>query len=274
MAETFREQVILITGASEGIGRELALQLSGEGAYLVLASRRQEKLEAVAQECHARGGRALAIATDVSEASDCRNLIDSAVKTFGQLHMLINNAGISMYARFADLHDPGMVERIVRVNFLGATYCTSYALPALRKTQGRIVAVSSLAGKILGPGATGYVASKAALGSFFNALRTELRSEKVSVTVAYPAFVRTEIFKRFLDAEGRPGPDKTARIPSWTMMPVDRCARRIIEAARLRRQEVAPTLVDRSILALHRFAPWLVERFWQRTLEADFAAAT
>jgi short-subunit dehydrogenase len=270
MAETFRHQVVLITGASDGIGRELALQLAGEGARLALASRNREKLEQVARECEARGGRALAVPTDVGAASACRNLIDAVLAEFGQLHMLINNAGISMYARFADIADLGMLEQILRVNFLGAMYCTSYALPALRKTQGRIVAVSSLAARIIAPGGTAYAASKAALGSFFAALRAELRSEKISVTLAYPGFIRTTIFQRFLDAQGNPGPDMTARIPRWTMMSVERCARRIISAARRRRREVSPSMVDRLILALNRWFPRLVERFWQRTLERDF----
>lgn len=270
MTESFRQQVVVITGASDGIGRELARQLADEGAWLALASRSPEKLAAVAQECQDRGGRALVIPTDVGEATACRKLIDETVQVFGRLHMLINNAGISMYARFADLRDPGLMERLLRVNFLGAMYCTGYALPALKQTQGRILVVSSLAAKILAPGASGYAASKAALGSFFSALRTELRSERVSVTVAYPGFVRTDIFQRFLDAEGKPGPDRTSRIPPWTMLPVEQCARRLIEAARRRRKEATPTLPDRLILAVNRFAPWLVERFWQRTLQSDF----
>ncbi len=88
--------------------------------------------------------------------------------------------------------------------------------------------------------------------------------------MAYPGFVRTDIFKRFLDAEGKPGPDMSSRIPGWTVMVVARCARRILESARRRRREVPATLFDRFILAVHRYFPRLVERFWQRTLERDF----
>jgi short-subunit dehydrogenase len=271
MADCFREQGILITGASEGIGRELALQLAGEGARLALASRNEERLGQVVRECLARGGRALAVPTDVGAAADCRAFVEAAVREYGQVNMLINNAGISMYARFGDLKDLGLIDRIMAVNFLGAMHCTGHALPYLRQTRGRIVAVSSLAGKVIGPGGTGYVASKAALGHFFDSLRVELRSEEVSVTVAYPGFVGTEIYKRFLDGEGNFGPDKTSRIPRWAMLPVERCARRIIEAARRRRRQVPPTLCERLITGLHRAAPWLVEFFWQRTLAKDFA---
>jgi len=270
MAESFRERAVLITGASEGIGRELALQLSGEGAWLALVSRNKERLEAAARECTARGGQAVVFPADVGDPAACRECVEAAVKTFGRLDVLINNTGISMYARFSAIDDLGMLERIMRVNFLGAMYCTGHALPALRRTQGRIVAISSLAAKIVGPGAAGYAASKAAVCSFFEALRTELKPEKVSVTLACPGFVRTEIYRRFLDARGNAGPDMTPRIPRWTTISVERCARRIIAAARRRRQEVAPTLPDRLILAVHRFAPRLVERFWLRTLEKDF----
>jgi short-subunit dehydrogenase len=270
MADRFRDRVILITGASEGIGRELALQLAKEGAWLALASRTRERLEQLAQECKEHGGRAIVVLTDVADAAACRECVETTAKTLGRLDMLINNAGLSMYARFSAIQDPGMLERIVAVNFLGAIYCTSYALPFLKQTQGRIVAISSLAGKILAPGATAYGASKAAMRSFFDSLRTELRSETVSVTVAYPGFVRTEIYKRFLDPEGKPGPDMTSRIPRWTMMSVERCARRIIQAARRRRREVPPTFFDRLIFAVHRAAPWMVERFWRRTLDKDF----
>ncbi len=178
MAETFRQRVVLLTGASDGIGRELALQLSDEGALLVLASRTREKLEQTVRECLARGGRARAVPTDVGDPSACKDLVDSVLQEYGRLDMLINNAGLSMYARFSSITDLGLLEQIMRVNFLGAMYCTGYALPALRQTQGRIVAVSSLAGKILAPGASGYGASKAAMRSFFDALRVECaRSE-------------------------------------------------------------------------------------------------
>lgn len=270
MADSFRDQVVVITGASSGIGRELALQLAAEGARLALASRNARALEQVARECSARSGQAIAVAADVSEPLACRNLIDTTVRTYGRLDMLLNNAGISMYARFADIRDPLMLDRIMRVNFHSAVNCTSHALPYLAQTHGRIVAVSSLSGKIVSPGASGYAASKFALRGFFDSLRVELRCEKVSVTVAYPGFVRTEIFQRFLDAEGNHGPDWSVHIPRWAMMPVQRCARRVLEAARRRRREVPPTVLERLILVACRWTPRLVDRFWQRTLRKHF----
>jgi short-subunit dehydrogenase len=270
MTESFRDHVILITGASRGIGRELALQLAGERARLVLAARDPERLRGVVQGCTARGGTAVDVPTDVSDAAACRRLVESAVKTFGALHVLINNAGISMFARFAAVRDLGMLEHILRVNFLGSMYCTGHALPYLRRTQGRIVGVGSLLSKMPGPGGTAYAASKHALRGFYDSLRTELRADRVSVTVAYPGFVRTEIYQRFLDAEGGYGPDRSGRIPRWVMMSVERCARRIIEAARRRRGEVPPTLWERGMLAACNWLPApLLELFWQRPMRRN-----
>jgi short-subunit dehydrogenase len=268
--DSFRGQVALITGASDGIGRGLALRLAAEGARLVLGSRNIEKLRRVAGECEAQGGQAIAVPADVGRRDDCRKLVETAVETCGALHLLVNNAGVSMYARFSAVRDLGMLEHILRVNFLGAMYCTGYALPDLRRARGRVVAVSSLAGKMPGPGGTAYTASKYALRGFFDSLRTELKVEGVSVTVAYPAFVRTEIYKRFLDAEGSFGPDRSGRVPRWATMSVDRCAARILEAARRRRAEVPRTLLDGMLLAANRYLPWLVDLFWRRTLAMDF----
>ena len=269
MAESFRDRVVVLTGASRGIGRELALQLASEGAALVLASRNAERLGEVVRECTARGGRAVAVPTDVGDASACRALIEAAVQAFGPPDVLINNAGISMFARFAAVRDPAMLERILHVNFLGAMYCTHYALPYLRRTRGRIVAIASLIGKVPGPGGTGYVASKYALRGFYDSLRAELRAENVSVTVAYPGFVRTEIYQRFLDADGKYGPDRSHRIPRWAMMSAERCARRILAAARRRRREVPPTLIERGLLALYRLPAPIMDLFWQRPLRRN-----
>jgi short-subunit dehydrogenase len=269
MAESFRDCAVVLTGASRGIGRELALQLASEGAALVLASRDAERLAEVVRECTARGGRAVAVPTDVGDASACKALIEAAVQAFGPPHVLINNAGISMFARFAAVRDPAMLERILRVNFLGPMYCTHHALPYLRQTRGRIVAIASLISKVPGPGGTGYVASKYALRGFYDSLRAELQAENVSVTVAYPGFVRTDIYQRFLDADGKYGPDRSHRIPRWAMMSVERCARRILAAARRRRREVPPTLIERGLLALYRLPAPVMDLFWQRPLRRN-----
>jgi NAD(P)-dependent dehydrogenase (short-subunit alcohol dehydrogenase family) len=167
----FTEKVVVITGASRGIGAELAYQLSEQGARLALAARDISRLETVAGQCQARGGEAICIPTDVSEAILCQDLIEGAVKHFGRLDMLVNNAGITMWAKFEEVQDLTIYEKIMRVNYLGSVFCTYYALPYLKQSRGRLVAVSSLTGKAGVPTRSGYAASKHAMVGFFDSLR-------------------------------------------------------------------------------------------------------
>ncbi|MCK4531003.1 MAG: SDR family NAD(P)-dependent oxidoreductase, partial [Candidatus Marinimicrobia bacterium] len=142
----FKNKVIIITGASYGIGRELAHQLAEQGAWLVLAARSIEKLETVSEECVKLGGRVITVPTDISDQSQCKNLIDQTLKEYGKIDVLINNAGIALATRFENLEDLNLFEKVIAVNFFGAVYCTHYALPYLKESQGRLVAVSSLRG--------------------------------------------------------------------------------------------------------------------------------
>ncbi len=192
MAETFKDNVVIITGASSGIGREVALQLAAQGAKLSLAARDIERLEQVAAECRQRGAQALAVKTDVSIEAECRALIDRTVSEYGRIDTLINNAGISTWSPFDQLQDLGVLDQLMRVNYLGAAYCTFYALPYLKKSRGRLVAVSSLAGRNGIPARSAYAASKHAMTGFFDSLRIELADTGVSVTVIYPSFVTAD----------------------------------------------------------------------------------
>lgn len=201
----FSENVVIITGASAGIGRELSLQLADQGAWLSLAARDAEKLEDVAAQCRVRGsGKALAVPTDVAEKAQCKNLIEKTAAEYDRIDTLVNNAGITMWARFDELEDLAMLEKIMQVNYFGSVYCTHYALPFLKKSKGRLVGVSSLAGKTGVPTRSGYAASKHAMAGFFDTLRIELADHGVSVTMIYPGFVATEVRKRAAGADGRP----------------------------------------------------------------------
>jgi short-subunit dehydrogenase len=180
---SFRENVVVITGASSGIGRELAFQLADQGAWLSLAARNAERLDAAAAQSRERGGKALIVPTDVSQQSQCRNLIERTVAEYHRIDTLINNAGITMWARFEEIQDLSLLEWIMQVNYLGSLYCTYYALPYLKHTRGRIVGVSSLTGKTGVPTRSGYAASKHAMAGFFDSLRIELADDGVSVTI-------------------------------------------------------------------------------------------
>src|SRR5678810_1015502 len=195
---------IILTGASEGIGRALALALAARGARLALAARDRERLESLAQECRARGGEALAIPTDVTNQQDLEWLVNEAVKTFGGLDAVVHNAGITMWSRFDALADFSIFERLMEVNYLAPVRLTALALPHLKRSHGLLVAVASLAGLTGVPERSGYAASKHALIGFFDSLRIELRGSGVDVSVIAPDFVVSEIHKRAIGPDGEP----------------------------------------------------------------------
>ena len=196
--------VILVTGASEGIGRALALALAPQRVSLALAARNAERLAQLASECEAAGSAALAVPTDVTSEAQCRALIDATVARFGRIDVLINNAGGTMWSRFDALADWSVFEHLMRLNYLSAVHLTGLALPWIKQTQGRIVAVASIAGLTGVPERSAYAASKHAMIGFFDSLRIELKGSGVSVTVIAPDFVRSEIHKRALGPDGRP----------------------------------------------------------------------
>ncbi|HEX6912071.1 MAG TPA: SDR family oxidoreductase [Longimicrobium sp.] len=192
MAEAFRENVVILTGASDGIGREMALQLADQGAWLALAARDASKLEAVAAECRARGGRAVAVPTDVADEARCRALVERTVAEYGRVDTLVNNAGISMWARLDEVADLAPFQRMMQVNYFGSLYCTHAALPHLRaRGAGWVINISSLAGRNPFAGGAAYCASKAALNSFSESLMLEVRHDNIRVSTIMPGSVAT-----------------------------------------------------------------------------------
>jgi NAD(P)-dependent dehydrogenase (short-subunit alcohol dehydrogenase family) len=256
--------VVLLTGASAGIGEGVALRLAERGCRLALAARGAEDLERVAAACRARGGDAAAFVTDVADADACRRFVDDAVARFGRVDALVNNAGISMQVRFEDVTDLGVFERIMRVNYLGAVHCTHRALPHLRRASGRLAAVASLTALSGVPTRTAYAASKHAMRGFFDSLRVELADTGVTVTVAYPGFVATDIARRALGGDGRPIGARNVRDDE--VMTVDECARLIVRALDRREREVVMTARGKLARWLKLVAPALVDRIAARAI--------
>jgi len=257
--------VVAITGASKGIGAELARQLAAQGAKLVLAARNEKELEAVAEQCRKAGASVITVKADVAVERDCQAIVAGAVLAFGRLDTLVNNAGISMWARFEDIQDMSILERIMQVNYMGAVYCTHHALPHLRESKGRLVGVASLAGRTGVPTRTGYSASKHAMTGFFDSLRIELEGSGVTVTMIYPGFVATGI------RENATGPDGKAILVSpvkeGEVMGVEECARRIATAIARREREVVMTARGKIGLWLKLLAPSLIDRIAKRAIE-------
>ena len=261
-AQPFEDKVVIVTGASSGIGKALTLRLAGAGALQALAARNAERLDALAVECRRLGGDAVALPTDVSDEAGCRNLIEQTVERYGRIDTLINNAGFSQGAALADLPDLTAFKQVLAVNLLGVVQCTYYALPHLKATGGRIANIASLGGKVGVPGNTSYSASKFGVVGFSDALRMEMTRTGVSVTVICPYWVVTEFEEHLLDAQGRPAGPGGRAFYTDTMMTADRCAQITLDATWRRRREVvmwpgpaaawlkllAPGLLDRIVL--------------------------
>lgn len=254
-------QVFVITGASDGIGAELARQIArrhGDLCALVLAARGADKLEGVAAQCRALGAQVLVQPTDVGVEAQCRTLIEVAKTRFGRIDVLINNAGMSAHALFEDVTDLSWYETLMRINLWGSVWCTHAALPLLKASQGRIVAISSLAGLIAVPGRTAYGTTKSAMNGFFEALRLEVASAGVSVTLAYPGVVDTEIRRRGFNARGQAA--GVSRLKEEDAMPVDTCAALILAGVEQRQRDVVMTRRGKLARWLKLLAPSAVDR--------------
>jgi short-subunit dehydrogenase len=260
-----KDQVVVITGASKGIGAELARQLADRGAKLVLAARNAKELDAVADQCKSRGASVVTVKADVAVERDCAAIMSGAALAFGRIDVLVNNAGASMWARFEDIDDLSILARIMQVNYMGAVYCTSHALRYLRESGGVIVGVSSLAGRTGVPTRTGYSASKHAMTGFFDSLRIELADSGVAVTMIYPGFVATGIRENATGPDGKP--IQVSPVKEGEVMSVEACARRIVRAIERREREVIMTARGKIGLWLKLLAPSLVDRIARRAIE-------
>jgi NAD(P)-dependent dehydrogenase (short-subunit alcohol dehydrogenase family) len=208
---------------------------------------------------------AVAVPTDVTDPEACGRAVARAVEAFGGLDALVNNAGISMWARFDQVTDLSLFERIMRVNYLGAVYCTWHALPHLRRSDGLLVAVSSLTGKTGVPSRTGYAASKHALQGFFDSLRVELRRTGVDVLVVSPGFVATDIRATALGPDGE-RLTESPRDESRGTMSLESCVEQILDAMAHRRREVVMTAQAKVGMVVKLVAPGIVDRIAARAI--------
>jgi short-subunit dehydrogenase len=247
------DKVVVITGASSGIGKALAQDLADQGAKLVLAARRQTELDALAAELP---GETLVVLTDVSKEEDCQRLIEMTIQKFGRIDALVNNAGISQTTRFADEKSLDRYRAMMNVNYFGTLQCTFYALPYIQQSSGMIVAVSSMTGKLGVPTRTGYAASKHAIHGFLDSLRTELINTNVHILLACPGYVATDVRKV------ASGTDRDQINDAPDLMSAEECAAQIRRAMEEKRREI---LVVSSPLAklsplIRYFAPGYVDK--------------
>jgi len=245
---------VVITGASDGIGRALALEVAGRGARVTLSARSRDKLAAATDAITTGGGVAVAIPADVSSEGECRVLMEQAIAAQGPIDVLVCNAGIGSAIQGDDPIPIETIRRTMDVNFMGAVHATAAALPSLQETRGLIVAVSSLQGLLGFPKSCAYAASKHAMQGFFDSLRIDLAGA-VGVLVVSPGPVATNIHR----LDPTPGKKVSDEVLARQAMPVADCARLIRRAIEARRRDLVMTSAGRLAVRLYPFFPGFVD---------------
>jgi len=254
--EFFRNKSVLITGASAGIGEELAYQLAASGAKLTLAARRADELARVAQNIAARGSASpLTAICDVARDGDIERAVAEAVQGYGRLDVAFANAGFGVVGPVQKLSLEDY-RRQFETNVFGVLRTLYAALPELEKTRGNFAIVGSVSGWVGSPGASPYSMSKFAVRALADCITPELRAIGVKLTLLSPGFVASDI--RRTDNRGVVHRDAADPIPAWLQMSTERCARQMLQAVARGRRERIITGHGKMFVALERFAPWIV----------------
>jgi short-subunit dehydrogenase len=257
-------KVVIVTGASSGIGLATALEFLNKGSKVVLAARSIDKVDKRILEPYK--GDYLLVPTDVTIEKDAENLINKTVEAFGKIDILINNAGVSMRALFNDV-DLAVIHKLMDVNFWGAVYCTKYALPHVLKTKGSVVAVSSIAGFKGLPARIGYTASKYALHGFIDVLRTENMYKGLHVLLIAPGFTASNIRNTALLADGQQqggSPRKEEK-----MMSAEKVAHHVYNGISNRKRQVVLTSAGKATVILNKLFPRWVDKMVYKQLAKE-----
>ena len=258
----FRGKSVLITGASSGIGEELAVQFGQAGAKLTLAARRTDLLAALAQRIALAGAPTpLALACDVTQDDSVETAVAAAAQHWGHLDVAIANAGFGVVGPFAKLSVTDF-RRQFETNVFGVLRTLYAALPQVRRSHGNLVIIGSVAGWASSPGAAPYAMSKFALRALADSITPELARSGVKVTLISPGFVESDI--RRIDNQGNLHADSKEPIPAWLVMSREKAARQILGAVVRGRREAIITGHGKALVALARFAPWILRAFLRR----------
>lgn len=252
-----KDKVVIITGGSSGIGRALAFEFGRKGSKILITGRNEEELSITAQALREDNISVHAIRADVTLPEDNKRMAEEALRVFGRIDILINNAGISMRAVFEDV-DPAVIRKVMDINFFGVVYATKYCLPEIIKNRGSVIGISSIAGFRGLPARTGYSASKFALNGFLEALRTELLNTGVHVLTACPGFTASNIRKRSLTQDGSSQGESPRQ--EEKMMSAEECAVHIYRATVKRRRTLVLTLQGKLVVFLNKWLPSFADR--------------
>lgn len=259
MAGYYQDKVVVVTGGTDGIGKALVQLLLEQGARVSTCGRNHDKLYQLQKD---NSGNFLhTMVADVSSENDCRHFIESTIKAFGGIDILINNAGISMRALLKDA-TPEVIKKLIDVNFMGSVYCTKFALDTIIARKGTIVGVSSIAGYRGLPGRTGYSASKFALQGFLEALRTEMIEEGVHVMWVCPGFTTSNIRHAALNKDAQAHGETS--MDEDKMMPSDVCAAHILTSIEEKKRTLVLTFTGMRTVFLNRFFPAMTDKLVHR----------
>ena len=261
----FKDQVIVITGASSGIGKQLAIDLAGRGAIVAGCGRSIARLKETLKEVRRVSPSSLMIGCDISDAEQAQGMIRKILDDFGKIDVLINNAGIGMRRPFSET-DLAAIEEMLRTNYLGAVYCAHAALPSMiAQRSGHIVSVSSAAGLIPTLNLAGYCASKFALNGWAESLYYELKPLGVHVSIVCPGPVQTEFNRKFRDS--------VPKSPPNLILSSTEVTRAIIRTLETRRFEIVLPRQFALISAVRRHAPRLFRALAERKFRAQVRPA-
>ncbi len=254
-------RTVIVTGASSGIGRETAREFTRRRAHVVLASRNRQSLEALADELADYPGRRLVVPTDVTDRLAVEALVRRTVEEFDSVDVLVNNAGVGLFAPVAGGSIDNM-HHVFNVNFWGAVHCIQATVPYMRRQRrGHIVNVSSVLGKVAAPYLGMYSATKFALAAVSNALRSEMAGTGIHVSTVYPGLTDTPIHQNMMREVDVPDPPAYVRSVSPSAV-----ARRIAQAVRWNLRDAYVTLEDLAVVAAHPLAPgladWAMRLLW------------
>ena len=256
MRETLKGKVALVTGASSGIGEAAARALAQRGAAVTLVARSEERLGFIVDEISAAGGQALAVKTNVTDKNSVRDTVERTVEQFGTLDVLVNNAGLGLSGRVAELRSEDL-RYVFEVNMLGPLNCVQAALPHMRR-GGRIINVSSVVGKRAIPKVGGYCATKFALNALSDSLRVEVADRGITVSSVYPGTTRTA----FRENSRRTKDEKRGWRPGGVTP--EKVGEKISDAAENGGRDLYVTLPDRLFVAGTTLAPGLFDRVLRR----------
>lgn len=251
-----KDKVVIITGATSGIGEACALVFGKEGAKVVITGRSREKLEQASQVLREHQVDFLPVLADASCETDNQRMVDEALQAYGRIDILINNAGISMRALFEEL-DIEVFRKVMDTNFWGTVYATKYCLPAIREARGSIIGISSINGFRGTPARTAYTASKYAMNGFFEALRTEVMHEGIHVMVAAPGFTASNIRNNALTAHGESQGESPR--DEGKMMSATEVAEEILKATLRRKRDLVLTMQGKMAVFLNKWIPGIMD---------------